>query len=225
VSKLRYPSKIFRGRAASLPRRNRRRQVEAFFVWGAQAASLLGFGGSPKRTLSIAANLVRFSMRFTPLIPAILSCTSSTFAGDIREFDLKTIERLGNELIRVSQTPDRGATSPVRKRAQQTAKAALQGKLFNIRDDYVVLDDSERTGFLVYALGSTTKRDELVLCGDFRVTVSADGERAERIDALSKSLVIDKVGEGLPKGTHQVGWLWRRLSARNQSKLSSSRPD
>ncbi|MEY2485619.1 MAG: hypothetical protein QOH39_1267 [Verrucomicrobiota bacterium] len=200
MNKLRYPSKIFRGAHGPPAAPKYEKAGRGVLCLGSTGCQPVGFGGSPKRTLSIAANLVRFSMRFTPLILAILSCTSSTFAGDIREFDLKTIERLGNELTRVSQTPDRGATSPVRKRAQQTAKAALQGKLFNIRYDYVVLDDPERTGFLVYALGSTTKRDEVVFCGHFRVTVSADGEKAQRIDALSKSLVIDKVGEGLPKG-------------------------
>ena len=72
----------------------------------------------------------------------------AAFASEIREFDLKTIERLGNELTRVSQQPDRGATSVVRKRARQTAVAALKGKLFNIRCEYVVLDDPDVPDFL-----------------------------------------------------------------------------
>jgi hypothetical protein len=38
-----------------------------------------------------------------------------------------------------------------------------------------------------------------------RVTVSADGEKAERVDALSRSLAINRAGEGLPVGSHQVG--------------------
>jgi hypothetical protein len=76
-------------------------------------------------------------------ILSILLCAVATFASEIREFDLKTIERLGNELIRISQTPERGATTAVRKHARQTAMAALQGKLFNIHYDYVVLDDPD----------------------------------------------------------------------------------
>lgn len=136
---------------------------------------------------------------------ALLFSVSSASAAEIREFDIKTIERLGNELTRMSQRPDKGATNPVRKRAQQTAKAALQGKLFNIRYDYVVLDDPDGSGFLVYALGSTRKPGEIVLAGHFRVTVSADGGKAERVDALSRSLAIQKKGEGLPSGYHQVG--------------------
>jgi hypothetical protein len=73
---------------------------------------------------------------------AWLVTSSVASAGGIREFDLKTIERLGNELTRVSQTRDKGATTPVRKRAKQTAIAALKGKLFDIHYDYVVLDES-----------------------------------------------------------------------------------
>jgi len=35
------------------------------------------------------------------------------FAGEIWEFDLRTIERLGNELTRVSQTRDKRTGFPV----------------------------------------------------------------------------------------------------------------
>lgn len=82
------------------------------------------------------------------LLVICLLAINSAFASEIREFDLRTTERLGNELTRVSQRADRGATTPVRKRAQQTAKAAVRGKLFNIRYDYVVLDDPNGSGFL-----------------------------------------------------------------------------
>jgi hypothetical protein len=57
----------------------------------------------------------------------------------------------------------------VRKRAQQTAKAGLQGKLFNIRYDYVVLDDPDGSGLLVYALGRGSKAGDTVVFGHFRV--------------------------------------------------------
>ena len=120
----------------------------------------------------------------------ILLSVSSASAAEIREFDIETIERLGNELTRVSQRPDRGATSPVRKRAQQTAIAALKGRLFNIHYDYVVLDDPDGRGFLVYALGATNNPYKVVLAGHFRVTVSGNGEKTKRVDALSRSLEI-----------------------------------
>jgi hypothetical protein len=44
-----------------------------------------------------------------------------------------------------------------------------------------------------------------VLAGHFRVTVSANGSKAERVDALSKSLAIQHGGRGLPTGYHRVG--------------------
>ena len=143
-------------------------------------------------------------------LPVALTLSMSLFAmaavaSEIREFGIKTLERLGNELTRASQTPDRGATTPRRKRAKQTAIVALKGKLFDIHYDYVVLDDPDGSGLLVYALASTGKLNEFVLAGHFRVTVSADGTKAERVDALSRSLAIQRGGEGLPVGSHLVG--------------------
>jgi hypothetical protein len=123
------------------------------------------------------------------IILSILLCAvAPAVASEIREFDLKTTERLGGELARVSQRPDRGATNSVKKRAIQTAKTALQGRLFNIHYDYVVLDDPDGSGFLVYALAQS--KDQIVLGGHFRVTVSANGEKAERVDALSHTLLV-----------------------------------
>ena len=145
-------------------------------------------------------------MRLVPLTLSILCFAVPAFGSEIREFDLKTIERLGNELTRVSQTRDRGATTAVRKRAKQTAIAALQGKLFNIHYDYLVLDDPDGSGFLVYALGRGPKAGDVVVCGHFRVTVSADGDKAERVDALSQGLMIEnKNVNHSPPGYHDVG--------------------
>ena len=93
----------------------------------------------------------------------------------------------------------------LRYKARQTAADALKGKLYDIQYNFEVLDDPDRSGFLVYAIGATDKSDEVVLGGHFRVTVSADGEKAERVDALSKSLLINKEGDGLPPAAHQVG--------------------
>jgi hypothetical protein len=142
-------------------------------------------------------------VRIVPLISSIFLCTITVFASEIREFDIKTIEQLGNELTRVSQTAEKGATTPIRKRAEQTAKAALRGKLFSLRYevqpgksfdvhyDYVVLDDPDGTGFLVYALGQGGRPSDTVVHGHFRVTVSADGSKAERVDALAHSIFVD----------------------------------
>jgi hypothetical protein len=139
------------------------------------------------------------------IVLSIFLCGVTAFASEIREFDIKTIERLGNELTRVSQTADRGATTPARRRARETAIAALKGKLFDIHYDYVVLNDPEGSGFLVYALATTQKKGDIVLAGHFRVTVSADGARAERVDALSRTLAIQREGQGMPAGSDLVG--------------------
>src|SRR6188472_4023051 len=118
------------------------------------------------------------------LISLVILSVGSACAGEIREFDLKTTERLGSELTRVSQTPDKGATNDARKRAKERAVAALRCKLYKIHYDYVVLDDPARNGLLVYALGSSNKPGEAVLAGHFRLSVSADGEMVKRVDPL-----------------------------------------
>ena len=113
---------------------------------------------------------------------------NSILASEIREFNLATTQRLGRELARVSQTPNRGATNAVRKRAIETAKTALHGKLFkDVQYNYVILDDPDGSGFLVYALAQST--NEIILGGHFRVTVSANGKKDERVDALSHTLL------------------------------------
>jgi len=140
------------------------------------------------------------------VLPILLCAVTASAAGDIREFDIKTIERLGNELTQLSQTRDKGATTPERKRAKQTAMAAVRGKLFNVRYDYVVLDDPDGSGFLVYALGRGPKPGDTVVFGHFRVTVSGDGQKVQRVEALSNSLMIDRRGvSDLPKDYKKVG--------------------
>ena len=81
-------------------------------------------------------------MRIVPILLAVLSFAIPAFAGEIREFDVKTTERLGKELVRLSKRPDRGFDSPAKKRARETAIKALEGRLYNeVRYDYVLLDD------------------------------------------------------------------------------------
>jgi hypothetical protein len=118
---------------------------------------------------------------------AVITVCSSAFGSQIREFDVKTVSRLGAQLARLSDTSEKGATNPTRKRARDTAVAALKGRLFDIPYNYVVVDDPDGSGFLVYALAHA--KNEIILGGHFRVTVSADGSKAERVDALSNSLL------------------------------------
>ena len=127
-------------------------------------------------------------MRSVPLVTLLALCSlGSVCAAEIREFDLKTVARLGREMNRVSQRADKGATDAVRQRAQQTAIDALKGRLFKIRYDFLVVDDPDGSGFLVYAM--PTRPGEIMLGGNFRVTVSADGSKAERVDAMARTLL------------------------------------
>ncbi len=151
-------------------------------------------------------------MRVIALVLPILFCAITGLTGDIREFDVKTLQRLGNELTRVSQTRDRGVTTPERKLARETAMAALRGNVANIHYDYVVLDDPAGSGFLVYALGSTGKSGQFVLAGHIRVSVSADGRTVKRIDPLSRTLLIEAdKNTGLPKDTHLAGMWYHQI--------------
>jgi hypothetical protein len=130
------------------------------------------------------------------LLLSLNACLAA--AGEIREFDVKTLEGLGREIDRVSHLADKGATNEVRKRARQTAIGALKGRLFKVHYEYLVIDDPGGSGFLVYALVTTGKPGQFYLGGHFRVTVSADGAKAERVDALSHSLLPP---EKPPKGS------------------------
>lgn len=148
------------------------------------------------------------------LFPLLILPFVATFAAEIREFDLKTVARLGREMNRVSQRSDKGATDAVRKRAQQTGIDALKSRLFKIRYDFLVVDDPDGSGFLVYAM--PTKPGEVVLGGNFRVTVSADGSKAERVDAMARTL--------LPAPKPPKGADGNKLVAVTMSQLVSNRP-
>jgi hypothetical protein len=88
--------------------------------------------------------------------------------------------------------------------AKKTAFAAVP-KFYTPNPNGEVLDDPTGKGFLVYVLSSTTKPDEMVVGGHYRITVSADGKKAEAVDALSRSLlIISKNPSNLPKGSEPV---------------------
>jgi len=153
-------------------------------------------------------------MRIAPLLSAILSFAIPAFAGEIREFDLKTVAQLGREMNRVSQRPDKGATNDIRKQAQRTAIATLKGRLFKIRYDFLVVDDPDGSGFLVYAMPN--KPGQVVLGGNFRVSVSADGSKAERVDAMARTL--------LPQFKPPKGLEGQKPIAVTMSQIVSNRP-
>jgi len=219
----------------------------------------------------------RQGVRVAFLIIAVLFSLSSAFAGEIREFSVATLERLGNEISHrdaiaaraseivletqpaaralkargwitelrkdgdivyfIAETPSgkclsytvtfhgsakpevqdrRGQPLPsdvaVRFKALQTGTRALRGKLYNIDYNFEVLNDPDGSGFLIYALGATRKTSEVVLAGHFRVTVSSNGEKAERVDPLSEGVMVDdKNANHSPKGYHDVAVFFNQV--------------
>ena len=126
-----------------------------------------------------------------------LLIAAQIFAGEIREFDVKTTERLGNELVRVSKRPDRGFTTPEKKLAKENAIAAIRDRAYQqVRYDYVVLDDPAGSGLLVYALALPKRKGDVVVGGHYRIGVSADGRVVKRVDLLSQLIEQPKPDAG-----------------------------
>jgi hypothetical protein len=150
---------------------------------------------------------------FTPQVLArpakILCCIAfasvawSSATAAIREFPIRTIERLGRELYQQTQRPQT-STEP-----QQRAKRAAMEALPQLEKQgyrFAVLSDPERKGYLVYALATTRNPRDIVLGLHYRVSVSADG-KVQRVDPLAWSAGVIKEGEsGLPPGTTPVGF-------------------
>jgi hypothetical protein len=88
--------------------------------------------------------------------------------------------------------------------ARQTAIAAVPRR-YTPQINAEVLDDPAGKGFLVYVLSSTDEPNKMVVGGHYRVTVSADGKKAEVVDALSRSLLILPLNSpDAPKGAETV---------------------
>lgn len=72
------------------------------------------------------------------------------------------------------------------------------------RYNTVVLPNVEGQGFLVYALAATTDPSLIYIGGHYRMTVSEDGKKINRIDRLFNSCLILNKGD-LPEGSESAG--------------------
>jgi hypothetical protein len=82
--------------------------------------------------------------------------------------------------------------SETEARALEAARAALSGRI-DKSYKFIVLHDPMKRGYLVYALATSKDPDDVVFGIHHRVTVSADGNKVERVDALSRTrLVVNK---------------------------------
>ena len=208
-------------------------------------------------------------MRIFLSVLCILIFAGPLEAGEIREFDLKTREKLGQQLFRqdsiaaraedlvAAQFPDkaglpmkgwitelgpkgdtvylimekdakyalafsvlfplvdppvvtdrRGEPLPesvaLRWKARRTALAAANGKIDGgINYNFEVLGDPTAPGFLVYALVPSNNPREIVVAGHYRISVSADGSKVTKVDALSRGYMKqERMG---PAGEEIVG--------------------
>jgi hypothetical protein len=77
----------------------------------------------------------------------------------------------------------------LRLKARHTAIAGIP-KLYTERYNVEVLDDPDGSGFLVYALAATIKPDEMIVGGHYRISVSKERMKAEKVDALSRGFLV-----------------------------------
>jgi hypothetical protein len=148
-----------------------------------------------------AAPTVAPMKRFGCII--LLLIASCPVHAAIRQFSLRTTERLGRELYEQTQHPQ-ALTEP-----QERAKRAAMDALHQLDKSYrfVVLNDLDGSGYLVYALATSRSSTDIVVGLHYRVSVSADG-KAERVDGLARSplAIPENDTSHLPAGTHQVGF-------------------
>ena len=141
------------------------------------------------------------------VLSLLLAASHSAFA--IREFDIRTIESLGRKLYEKDQQSSSSQSEP-EQRAIRSARDALKG--IDLRGyRFVILSDPKGSGFLVYALATSRDPEEIVVGIHYRVTVSADASRAERVDALSRTHIV-ATKKNLPQGYQRlVGFVLAQL--------------
>jgi hypothetical protein len=128
-----------------------------------------------------------------PAIVAIIAllAVGVVCAGEIRPFDLPTIELLGRQLYE-HRNQDAKSLSASETRALRATKTALNSRIDNTYN-FTVLHDPTKSGYLVYALATSKGASDVVFGIHYRVTVSADGNNVKQVDALSRSrLVVNK---------------------------------
>ncbi|PYK29098.1 MAG: hypothetical protein DME59_00425 [Verrucomicrobia bacterium] len=139
--------------------------------------------------------------RFRLCAAVVLTACCSAEAAGIRQFSIKTTERLGRELYEQAQRGNR--LSEPQQGARRAAMAALP-ELEREGYKFVVLSDPEHKGYLVYALASSRNPDDVVVGVHYRVSVSANG-KVQRIDPLARSTLVIPAN-AVPPGTQAVGF-------------------
>jgi hypothetical protein len=125
-----------------------------------------------------------FAQMVLPRLSKLLCCAAvlltaccSTQGAGIRRFSLKTTEKLGRELL--EQTQHEGPLPEPLRHARHAAKAALP-ELEKQGYRFIVLNDPEGKGYLVYALATSRDPRDVVVGLHYRLSVSAEKSRASR---------------------------------------------
>ena len=136
-------------------------------------------------------------MRSRALTIVLLLAAATTRASEIRAFDLKKVESLGRQLYE-NRNQSQKSLDEVEVKALRAARGAIETQSHNSYE-YVVLRDPTRDGYLVYAIVTSKDPDDVAFGGHFRVTVSADGEKVQNLDALSRGPnVVKKTDQNHP---------------------------
>ena len=101
----------------------------------------------------------------------------------IREFPIRTVEKLGRQLYVQTQSPQKLTEAQQRaKRAAVGARPQLEKQGYR----FAVLSDPERQGYLVYALATSRNARDVVVGLHYRFSVSPEG-KVQRVDPLARN--------------------------------------
>ena len=103
-------------------------------------------------------------------------------AAEIRDFDPNTIESLGRQSYENRHQNPKSLRN-AEARALRVTQNALKGKI-DSSYQFVVLRDPNAKGYLVYALVTSENPTDVLLGGYFRVSISANGEKVQKVDAF-----------------------------------------
>lgn len=117
-------------------------------------------------------------------------------------------------ILKPAQNPALTASQAAQMAARELAVAQIRDPCSE-RYNSVILPDLEHDGFLVYALAASNDPGEVLVGGDYRFTVSKDGQTLLRADALSDGCLK------LPKQLGEVP-AGKRLGLSLRSKISDT---
>lgn len=136
-------------------------------------------------------------MRAAYTIAATLLGLCAAGAAEIRQFDHRTTERLGNQIVEMSKRADRGASTPRRSgprrlRRQRCAANSTTASATNTWSSTI----QRAAGSSYTPSHRRSEKGDVITGGHFRAAVSADGSAVGWIDLLSQLIRQPKPDKG-----------------------------